>query len=235
MEHSAIWEALATHGVNPGYIEILKRLYIEQSGQVRANKRLSRTFQIERGTKQGDSLSSLLFNAVLENCFADVRDKWRQKKYGLEMSIGTDCYLRSLCFADDVMLFASTRAHLQNMLIDFKNAAEARGLILHPEKSKVMTNAFSTTQSRVPQRIHIGDESLEVLDLDAKMKWLGRKISFNDPQDCELNNRIAAAWGAFSKHKAELTGKQYRLCDRMRLFSAVVTSTALYGCETWTL
>jgi len=75
VEHSAIWEALATQGVNLGCIEILKRLYIEQSGQVRANKRLSRTFQIKRGTKQGDLLSSLLFNAVLESCFADVRHR----------------------------------------------------------------------------------------------------------------------------------------------------------------
>ena len=74
-----------------------------------------------------------------------------------------------------------------------------------------------------------------MVDYEAKLKWLGRKISFHDPHECELSNRIAAAWGAFSKHKEELTNKKYRLADRMRLFEAVVTSTMLYGCETWTL
>jgi len=66
-------------------------------------------------------------------------------------------------------------------------------------------------------------------------KWLGRKVRFYDPNEIELSNRIAAAWGAFTKFKTELTDRQYCINDRLKLFNAVVTSTMLYGCEAWTL
>ena len=51
----------------------------------------------------------------------------------------------------------------------------------------------------------------------------------------ELDNRIAAAWGSFHEHKSELCSKHYSLKDRVKLFEAVVTPTALYGASTWTL
>ena len=62
-----------------------------------------------------------------------------------------------------------------------------------------------------------------------------RKLGFSDPHEIELANRIAAGWGALTRHKEELTTRHFRLHDRLRLFSSVVSSTVLYGCETWTL
>ena len=48
-------------------------------------------------------------------------------------------------------------------------------------------------------------------------------------------NRLAAGWAAFRKHKAELCSKFYCLADRLRLFNAVVTPVVLYGCCAWAL
>ena len=64
---------------------------------------------------------------------------------------------------------------------------------------------------------------------------MGRKVCFEDPHGVEFDNRVAKAWGAFSKHKKELTDRRHRLQNRLRLFNAVVTATMLYGCEAWTL
>ena len=75
VEHKAIWEALARQGIDKDYIELLKRLYANQLGKINVVSQTSRTFGIGRGTKQGDPLSTLLFNAVLEDIFRDVRDK----------------------------------------------------------------------------------------------------------------------------------------------------------------
>ena len=54
--HSAIWRALSEQGVSPSYIQLLNKLYNNQTASVKTDTR-SRLFNIERGTKQGDPLS----------------------------------------------------------------------------------------------------------------------------------------------------------------------------------
>ena len=141
IEHDSIWAALAKQGVTDGYIELLQRLYAGQTGRVSVDSMLSRSFVLGRGTKQGDPLSTLLFNAVLEDVFNDLREKWIQKKFGLEMSLSTESYLTSLCFADDVVLVGSNARHLQEMISDLRAAAAARGLKIHSGKTKILTNS----------------------------------------------------------------------------------------------
>ena len=64
IKHSALWKSLRFHGVKPAYVKLLQRLYRQQEGIVLTDKE-SGVFSIKRGTKQGDPLSSLLFNTVL--------------------------------------------------------------------------------------------------------------------------------------------------------------------------
>ena len=51
----------------------------------------------------------------------------------------------------------------------------------------------------------------------------------------ELDHRLQTAWCAFSKFRTELCGREYHIQDKLRLFQAVITSTALYATATWTL
>ena len=62
VEYASLFEALRDQGVHDDYLSILARIYSDQNGQVRG----SDMFPIERGVKQGDVISPLLFNAALE-------------------------------------------------------------------------------------------------------------------------------------------------------------------------
>ena len=179
IEHDAIWAALKRQGVADGYIELLQRLYAGQTSQVSVDSMLSQKFSVQRGTKQGDPLSTLLFNAVLEDAFRDVRPRWARRKYGLEMSIGTPTYLSSLCFADDVVLVACSSRHLQEMITDLKKATLARGLKIHSGKTKVLTNESELRRNRISDCIDIDGDKYEVLALDASTKYLGRKVCYD--------------------------------------------------------
>ena len=63
----SIWTALRESKVEEGYIHLLEDLYTDQKGTVKFGVQ-SDEFNIERGTKQGDPVSTALFNAVLEVC-----------------------------------------------------------------------------------------------------------------------------------------------------------------------
>ena len=151
------------------------------------------------------------------------------------MSIGATAYLSNLCFADDVVLIASTSNQLKKLMEDLRRAALARGLKVHSGKTKVLTNARELRCKRVPDYIIIENEKYEVLAADASTKYLGRKVCYIDPHGTEFCHRISTAWGTFSKHKDELIDKRIPLKTRLKLFDATVSASLLYGCETWVL
>ena len=67
------------------------------------------------------------------------------------------------------------------------------------------------------------------------VEYLGRKHSFKDLHETELDHRISKTWDKFMMMKGELCSKHYRLQDRLRLFQATVSATVLYGSGSWTL
>ena len=72
----SIWTALRESKVEEGYIHLFENLYIDQKGTVKFGVQ-SDEFNIERGTKQGDPVSTALFNAVLEFCMRRTKRRWR--------------------------------------------------------------------------------------------------------------------------------------------------------------
>eukprot|EP00959_Pyramimonas_sp_CCMP1952_P298749 6248789-Pyramimonas_sp.AAC.1 len=66
--HHCLWEVLRDQGVPTPYITMLQKFYNRQTATVRTDVN-SRGFSIEKGVKQGDPLSSYLFNALLEHVF----------------------------------------------------------------------------------------------------------------------------------------------------------------------
>eukprot|EP00973_Karenia_brevis_P025413 3506433-Karenia_brevis.AAC.1 len=72
ISHNAIWATLERQQIPQPYIDLLRDLYDGQTAHVQTDRR-SRTFIVQCGTEQGDPLSSLLFNALLEDVFQQVR------------------------------------------------------------------------------------------------------------------------------------------------------------------
>ena len=89
IKHSALWKSLRFYGVKPAYVKLLQRLYSQQEGIVLTDKE-SDVFSIKRGTKQGDPLSSLLFNTVLQYSLKDDLDRWQVMRKGIKLSDATE-------------------------------------------------------------------------------------------------------------------------------------------------
>ena len=105
----------------------LRKIYKDQKASVQTDEE-SEIFDIQKGSKQGDPLSSLLFNTVLQYALKNVVLKWQRKKgMGIYLSDQDRDCLTNLRFADDVMLFATSKGQMQNMMCEFKEATEKVG------------------------------------------------------------------------------------------------------------
>jgi len=228
VEHSCLWEALRQQQVPNSYVKLLHTLYAQQSATVKTD-RVSRPFSIQRGTKQGDPLSSLLFNSLLEHIMSDVKPTWVEKKWGIQLGHGQGSHLTNLRFADDVLLVSTSLHRLKSMLSQLSTKAKTTGLELHPDKTKILTNTTQKTGRPKHSTISVNDMDLEILPMDGSVKYLGRLISFENAHEKEIDHRIRVAWAAFMAHKGELTSKNYTLRHRTRLFESTVTPAFLYG------
>ena len=158
---TSIWKALKSCGINQEYISLLKKFNKNQKASVQTDVE-SNMFEIKKGTKQGDPLSSLLFNTVLESSLKEVTWRW-QKKKGSDHD--HDC-LTNLRFADDVLLFATSKDQLQKMLYEFKESTEKVGLrILCSETKKEM---------------QIDDIKIEILTRRQSVIYSGQSITFQE-------------------------------------------------------
>ena len=137
IKHSALWKSLRFYGVKPAYVRLLQRLYNHQEGTVLTDKE-SDVFSIRRRTKQGDPLSSLLFNTVLQYSLEEDLKRWQEKRKGIKLSDAAEDCLTNLRFADDVLLFSTSLDKLRDMLCEFKISTEAVGLGIHPDKTKIL-------------------------------------------------------------------------------------------------
>lgn len=104
MTHRALWQALSEQGVSDGYIHLLDKLCTKQVGVVKTD-RFSKKFNIEKGVKQGDPLSSLLFNSASEHIMRKLKSKSRRNGHGVTLKPSEE-NLTNLRFADDILLIS---------------------------------------------------------------------------------------------------------------------------------
>ena len=170
IKHSALWKSLSFYCVKPSYVRLLQRLYSQQEGTVLTDKE-SEVFSIKRGTKQGDPLSSLLFNTVLQYSLEEDLKRWQEKRKGIKLSDATEDCLTNLRFADDVLLFSTSLDKLRDMLCEFKTSTEAVGLGIHPDKTKILSNQDKTKVKEVT----VDNIKIEVLEKRPARDTLGRR------------------------------------------------------------
>ena len=91
-----------------------------------------------------------------------------------------DC-LTNLRFADDVLLFATSKEQLQKMLHEIKESTEKVGLKIHPGKTNVPSNQCSLC-SDTKKQMQIDDIKIEILTRSESVRYLGQLITFQQVQ-----------------------------------------------------
>ena len=96
----------------------------------------------------------------------------KEKGMGVYLSDHDRDCLTNLRFADDVMLFATSKEQIRKMMCEFKKATEKVGLRIHPDKTKILSNQ-STINSDTKKHIEVDDMSIEILTRNESVKYFG--------------------------------------------------------------
>ena len=232
--HDELFEALLGGGVDVLIVSSLRKLYRGMQAYVQLWPGVdSRRLEVQRGVRQGDPLSPVLFNLVITQVLKEVDPIWQRRGYGTE--VGRDPKGRRLthvAFADDMTLMARSWTSLKRMVTSLREALRKRGLELHPSKCKAQTNS---PESKERGSIQImPDFSLNVVAEGECLEVLGTALSLQDATKCEVEHRIATGWRKFWAMKRLLLNVKVSRKRRLRLFDATVGSSVLYGSHAWT-
>jgi hypothetical protein len=112
-----IWNALARKNVPSKLIRVIKAMDERVEGVVRLDGKLSHAVLVERGVKQGDSLSPLLFISFMDEVLKVCKSRTERRRVGYWNM--RPVYCQALLYTDDIVLTADSEEKLQGAVIEW--------------------------------------------------------------------------------------------------------------------
>ena len=134
VRHNKLLDYIKNQGVRGKFFSSLKAMYNSLVSCIRANCEFSEFFDCPVGVRQGCVLSPTLFSVFINQLADHMNEKG---KHGIQLLPGI-MELFILLFADDVVLFSTSPAGLQNQLNILKTCCDSMKLSVNINKTKVM-------------------------------------------------------------------------------------------------
>lgn len=156
VEHTTILECAKAAGLPPPMLRYLQDFYASGTTTLQGGDWRSSDIKPSRGVKQGDPLSPIIFNLVIDQLLRSL-----PKECGVSFG---GSKIRAMAFADDLNLLAETPAGLQLLLDHTTRFLQACGLRINNGKSHSVTIRG------------LGKEKKSVVDASQEYTIYGQKI-----------------------------------------------------------
>lgn len=167
VSHHSVIRALRRLGVDKKFLT-----YIQQNLTGARTNILGTTVAVNRGVKQGDPLSPILFNAVIDELICRL-----QHFSGIKVN---NTFIRCLAYADDLVILAQSREDAVRMIELVKSFLENRGMKMNASKSAML--CFRTVPSKKKVAIdetplRCGQDIIKSVGVSDHLKYLGAIFS----------------------------------------------------------
>ena len=217
-----LFQKLLNYGINGNFFNTIKNIYVNDRACIKWEDKVSETFKINQGVRQGCILSPLLFNIFLADLPKLLDSTGGYVKLG-------HTNLSCLIWADDILLFSENELGLTRMLKTLEEYCNDNKLTINTEKTKCMI--FNKTGRTIRKKFFLNDTKLEIV---RTYKYLGFLFTPSGEIKTGLNDLRDRALKAFMKLKGSMGSSfdrniQTTLC----LFDALVKPILLYASDFW--
>lgn len=219
IETWAVLDAMHDARIDSRYTEIIGHVYGNAAMRVKIDDELTTDkIPINRGVRQGDTISPKLFTLALENIFRKL--PWLDRGISIDGK-----HLHHLRFADDIVLISKDSEELSTMIKELQQTSKTVGLTMNIRKTKIM----STDNIDVI----IENQPIEVVN---EYNYLGHIIKLGkENQTAEINRRTGLAWAAFSRMAYILKNHDVPISLKRKIYNTCILPVATYGLETVTM
>lgn len=219
VETWAVLNAMNEARIDTRYSNLIKHIYENATLQVAIDEDTSTDkIKIEKGVRQGDTISPKLFTLALESAFKNLA--WENKGINVD---GTR--LNHLRFADDIVVISNDINQLKDMLEELQETSKQIGLKMNLNKTKIMTSEETA--------ITIEGCTLEHVE---EYIYLGHAIRLGKQnQTNEISRRTRLSWAAFGRLGYILKSQSIPINLKRKVYEACILPVTTYGLETMTL
>jgi hypothetical protein len=135
VSHATIWKSLDDYGFAHQFVDEITALYDQCTSDIITGQGITEEFYIQKGVRQGDTISPTLFNLVINKVSKLLSDTKGYTMYN-NNKVKVNCEL----FADDIILLACTKNDLQEQVNTLSAAIEGTGLCVNVNKCTYASN-----------------------------------------------------------------------------------------------
>ena len=217
-------------GLKGKILDIITAMYKSPRASLYYKGKISEPFDTTIGLKQGDPLSTLLFNLYINDLpeLLNLRGKTSDQLEATPKLGNTD--ISSLLFADDLLILSLSKEDLQCKIACLENFCNKWGLELNLSKTKIMI--FNRQGSLIKRfKFYFRGNELEITNqytylgftfIPSGKKYKGIEI---------LLSKASKAWFSIQRHLYK--SKEKTINTYLHLYDIIVKPIAMYACECW--
>lgn len=226
VDRDVLFNILVEFGVDTKTTEIIKQTLTDTRSKVKFMGELSKEFEIKTGVRQGDGLSPVLFNCVLEKIIREWEKELDKKGLLNQVYIGgskNGIKINCLAFADDLAILSRNTDTATEQINILKQEADKAGLQISFEKTKYMTNIKSA-----PHHLRTKHGKIERVD---SFKYLGEIVHLKTSEREANYSRREKMAAAFRRTHALYKRKAISRRAKLRHYNTVIKTECLYASE----
>lgn len=230
IDRTSLFNTLNEFNLDNKTANLIKATLEHTYSKVKFRGEISRSFEIKTGVRQGDGLSPLLFNCILEKVIREWRKAMEENKIEQKIRLGykkdnlkTDC----LAFADDVAILSDSVESATIQIELLKEQAEKAGLQISFDKTMYITN-----NKVAPKKMKT---KYGLISRTTKFKYLGEIIEENISEKEAVRLRVNKLQTAYYLTKEIYNKKSISINAKLKHYLTVIRPEALYAAECLTL